>query len=243
MLRDLCRKCFAALIVRPVTLLWMGFAVRNRELLPKRGPAVIIANHNSHLDALMLMSLFPIRLASSLRAAAAADYFFRNRVSRFVSEFFAGLVPLERKPQGAKDPLAPLVRVLEENTILIVFPEGSRGSPDVVGDIKTGLWHLARLCPGVPVHPVYLHGNGRSMPRGAWIPVPLFVDICVGEPFSVSENKKDFPLQVKAIFDNLRSQTLAGIGARHEDEENLNPGFSRFSEKDKERTGTERHRY
>ncbi len=217
MLRDVCRTFFA-LAVRPVTLLWMGFTVRNRELLPKEGPAVIIANHNSHLDALMLMSLFPVQLASDLCAAAAADYFFRNRASRFVSEHFAGLVPLERKPQGVKDPLAPLVRALQVKKILILFPEGSRGSPDAMGEIKTGLWHLARRCPDVPIHPVYLHGLGRSMPKGAWIPVPLFADICVGEAFTATENKKDFPEQVKGIFVGLREQTLAGITARYEDD-------------------------
>lgn len=216
--RTLCRMLFG-LAVLPLTLLWMGFSVRNRGRLPQKGPAVIVANHNSHLDALMLMSLFPLRLAPMLCAAAAADYFFRNRLCRFAAEFFAGLVPLERNPRGRTDPLAPLVRALEEERILILFPEGSRGAPEVMGEIKPGLWRLARRCPGVPLYPVYLHGLGRSLPKGAWIPVPLFADICVGEAFIVSENKRDFPEQLRTIFAGLRDQTLAGITARYADEE------------------------
>ena len=216
MVRDFCRKCFAAGFVRPVTFLWMGFAVRGKELLPKKGPAIVIANHNSHLDALMLMSLFPLHLAPSIRAAAAADYFFRNRAARFVSEHFAGLIPLERGG-GARDPLQPLVRALEEKNILLLFPEGSRGSPGAMAEIKPGLWHLARRCPEASIHPVYLHGLGRAMPKGAWIPVPLFADIRVGEPFAATENKREFPGRVKTIFEGLRAQTLAGISARDDD--------------------------
>lgn len=209
MISALCRKLFAAAIVRPVAALWMGYALRHGENLPARGPAIVIANHNSHLDALMLLSLFPLSLVPSIRIAAAADYFFARKGSRFLAEHVAGLVPVARK--GGKDPLAPLAAVLEKGGILFLFPEGTRGSPDVMGDIRPGLWHLARRFPEVPVCPVYLHGPGRALPKGSWIPVPLFADICVGKPFFITTDKKIFPAQVKDIFDALRAQTLAGL--------------------------------
>lgn len=216
-MRAFYRKLFTVAVVRPVTALWMGYALRNRENLPRSGPAIVIANHNSHLDALMLLSLFPLGLVPSIRIAAAADYFFTNRVTRYLSEQVIGLVPVART--GGKDPLGPLADVLAKGDILFLFPEGTRGSPDVMGDIKPGLWHLARRFPDAPICPVYLHGLGRSLPKGSRIPVPLFADICVGERFTASESKKDFPLQVKAIFDDLRAQTLAGITARYEDDD------------------------
>lgn len=205
------RKVFAAAVVRPITTLWMGYALRHKENLPVHGPAIVIANHNSHLDALMLLSLFPQRLIPSIRIAAAADYFFTNKTTRFLAEHVAGLVPVART--GSKAPLAPMAAVLEKGGILFLFPEGTRGSPDVMGDIKPGLWHIARRFPEVPICPVYLHGLGRAMPKGSWVPVPLFADICVGEPFFVTTDKKGFPRQVKDIFDALRVQTLAGLAA------------------------------
>lgn len=217
MMRVFCRKLFTLAAVRPVTTLWMGYALRNRENLPRRGPAIVIANHNSHLDTLMLLSLFPLGLVPSIRIAAAADYFFTNRVTRYLSEHVLGLVPVARK--GGKDPLGPLAGVLAQGGILFLFPEGTRGSPDVMEDIKPGLWHLARRFPETPICPVYLHGLGRALPKGSWIPVPLFADICVGEQFMASEGKKEFPIQVKAIFDDLRAQTLAGITERYEDDD------------------------
>lgn len=215
MLRRFCRKLVASVLVRPLTTLWMGYALQHGERLPTQGSAIVIANHNSHLDALMLLSLFPLHRVPSIRIAAAADYFFTNRTSRFLAEHAAGLVPVERK--GAKDPLAPLANVLSRGDILFLFPEGTRGSPDIMGDIKPGLWHLARRFPDVPICPVYLHGLGRALPKGCWIPVPLFADICVGEPFFAAEDKKGFPSQVQNIFAALRAQTLASL-ARLDDE-------------------------
>lgn len=221
MIHTLLRKLFAVLAVWPITLLWMGYALRHRERLPATGPAIVIANHNSHLDALLLITFFPLRTVPSLRIAAAADYFFTNAALRFLGERLLGLVPLERKGGTGKDPLAPLVNALRNNNILVLFPEGTRGTPDIMGDIKPGLWHLARRCPEVPVHPVYLHGPGRSLPKGSRIPVPLFADVCVGESIPAGRDKREFAERVKAVFAELRAETIADSTALHEfDDEN-----------------------
>ena len=69
------RWLFFALVVRPIALIVLGMNVRYRERLPERGPALIVANHNSHLDAVVLMTLWSQSRLRFVRPVAAADYF------------------------------------------------------------------------------------------------------------------------------------------------------------------------
>ncbi len=60
--------------VRPVLTWFVGVRYRKRNRVP-RGPCVVVSNHNSHLDAPVLMSLFPLGRLPRVHPVAAADYF------------------------------------------------------------------------------------------------------------------------------------------------------------------------
>jgi 1-acyl-sn-glycerol-3-phosphate acyltransferase len=172
--------CFA-LLVRPLVWLVLGVNLRGGERLPRQGPAVIVANHNSHLDTLVLMSLFPLARLHEVRPVAAADYFLRNRLRAWLSLRIIGILPLAREGGGAQDPLALAQQALERGETLLVFPEGSRGEPERPARLKPGIAHLARRLPQVPLIPVHLEGLGKALPRGEGLLVPFICDIWVGD--------------------------------------------------------------
>jgi 1-acyl-sn-glycerol-3-phosphate acyltransferase len=201
------KRLFFALVVRPFLLVVTGFNVRHAERLPREGPALVVANHNSHLDTVVLMSLFPARLLDRIRPAAAADYFLKSGPLAWFSRNLIGIIPVTRGGRGAgEDPLAPVSAAIEAGSIVIFFPEGTRGEPERFKEIKSGIFHLSRRHPGVPIVPVFLHGLGKALPKGAFLPVPFFCDVFVGEPLEEAAEKEAFLAGLKARFEALRAE-------------------------------------
>ncbi len=190
----LLRLLFWILIGRPLVLIVLGLNVRNAKGLPRQGPAIVVANHNSHLDTFVLMTLFPLRLLHRLRPVAAADYFLRNRAIAWFTLNLINMIPLDRTRVGKRgeDPLQDCAKALEAGEILLVFPEGTRGDTEDLAKFKGGVARLKEQYPDVPVVPVYMQGLGRALPKGEYTLVPVVVDVFIGDAVAWNGSRQSF---------------------------------------------------
>ena len=198
---------FFALIVFPVILIVLGLRIVGKPNLPKNGPAIIIANHNSHLDTLVLMCLFGLRRIHKVRPVAAADYFLKTPFRSWFSLNIIGILPIVRKVEGGADPLEPIYNALNNNQIVIFYPEGSRGEPEKMKPFKKGIAHIIGKYPDVPVIPVFIHGLGKSLPKGDPLFVPFFCDVYIGEAYlSKTKNKDTIVEELEMRIQNLANK-------------------------------------
>jgi len=201
---------FFALIVKPLVLIVLGLNVKNRRNLPLSGPAVLAANHNSHLDTLVLMSLYPLSVIHKVRPVGAADYFFANRALAWFSRTVIGIIPLDRSgaSKSIDDLFAAPAQALEQGDIVILFPEGSRGKAEQLSRVKKGVYYLVSRYAEAKIIPVAMRGLGRALPRGEALLVPFNCDVVIGEPLPECATSNEFVAELTTIYSDLLSQCL-----------------------------------
>ena len=203
----LLQAAFHVMVFRPLVYLIIGLSIRGRERLPTRGPAIIVANHNSHYDTALLMSIFPIGNLHMVRPVAAADYWLATRFVSWFGRTIMGILPIDRKArERGADPLVGARAALDTGDILIIFPEGTRGEPERMAELKKGISYLLETHNDVPVVPVFLRGSGRVLPRGAWLPVPFFVDVVVGRSFGWTGDRESFMERLRMTLDEMSKE-------------------------------------
>ena len=203
-LTRLLRFLFFAVVVRGVILVVMGLTMRNRRRMPEDGPAVLAGNHNSNLDALAIMSLMPLRLLPKLRPVAAMDYFYTSSFRGWFANNIIAIIPVKRgSGKEGGNPLKLAEEALDRGEILVIFPEGTRGEPEALQAFKKGIGHLARARPKVPVVPVFMHGLGKTLPRGSKLFVPFNCIVSIGEPLYGKESYEEFVAELAASMTAL----------------------------------------
>lgn len=156
--------------------------VRGREHAPAQGGALVMSNHQSHLDPVL------VGLASDRRL----NYLARQTLFGFAP--FRWLItsldaiPLDREGLGLNG-LKETLKRLKRGEMVLIFPEGTRTRDGEVGVFKPGFCALARRA-NVPLLPVGIEGGFDSWPRKNVLPMPAAIHIQFGPPLEPSEIEK-----------------------------------------------------
>lgn len=133
------------------------------------GPCIFIANHQSHLDTMVVHAALPERIKSRLYYGAAQDrWFVKGRRKLVLQPWYQSLAlgtfPILRG--GGLDALHYANQLLDKRQHVFLFPEGTRATGETLGEFKHGAAILA-LNKGVPVVPIYLSGLQAMRPKGS----------------------------------------------------------------------------
>ncbi len=202
---NILRWIFYGVIIRPILLIILGFNVRHMDRLKPKGAHLIAANHNSHLDAMVLMSLFKLSDLPRVKVVAAKDYFCKTPLMTWFSVNVISVIPIDRGGE-TENPVQPVIEALEKGFTVIIFPEGSRGDPEQQAPLKYGITKVLEAHPDVQITPVYMYGLGKALPRGEALLVPFVCEICVGEPVSWEGDRTKLIETLQNTFDALKNE-------------------------------------
>jgi 1-acyl-sn-glycerol-3-phosphate acyltransferase len=164
----------ARLAVRAILEKWLQIEWAGREHLPRTGAAILLGNHSSFLDAIILEALTP------------RNIWFMAKNSQYRGRFmtwFLGLArsfPVRRYTVDVQA-VRNAIRVVQGGHILGIFPEGERNWDDRMLPFKRGTMRLV-LALGVPVIPVGIAGAYGLMPRWTHRVKRVPLHIRLGEP-------------------------------------------------------------
>ena len=119
--------------------------VRGAEMLELvDAPAIFVANHASHVDTGLLLSVLPRRFRHKTVVAAAADYFFDRRWKAHLWALGLGAIPIERHKVNRRSADTMAAGLLDDGWNLIIFPEGGRSPDGWFQEFHGGAAYLAR---------------------------------------------------------------------------------------------------
>lgn len=168
-------------LIRVLLRIWHRPQVTGRENLPTSPPFVLVSNHTSHLDTLLLASLLPTKWRDHVFPIAASDVFFVKRPIAAFAAWFLNALALRRSGVHSHDLEEMRERLARDQAVFVIFPEGTRSRTGTMQEFHSGIGKLV-AASAVPVVPCHLEGCFRALPPGKHFPKPLGLSVNVGKP-------------------------------------------------------------
>ena len=186
------------LVLRLVFALWLRYRARGHHDITHRGGMLLIINHQSFLDPLLVG--VPLRRPVSF---LARDNLFRVPFVGWVLRN-TYVLPINRDSAGT-GALREMIARLKAGFWVGIFPEGTRSPDGKLGEIKPGFLAMLRRA-GVPVCPVGIAGADRALGRNHKLPHFSTVRVVFGEPIPAEQVAETLKLGETALLELIRSR-------------------------------------
>jgi 1-acyl-sn-glycerol-3-phosphate acyltransferase len=210
-LAGVARENFLRFVLRPMMDYYTARRATGREKLAGlKGPVILVANHASHMDTPVILAALPRRLRKRTAVAAAADYFYKNRLVAAAVSLVFNTVPIERRGGGlGKNGGGHLDTLLDQGWNLLLYPEGTRTRSGGPGRVRRGAAVLA-AAHNLSIVPIRVTGTREAMPPGRLWPKRLHgkvlsrrhrIEVSFGEPIRPSTDATALIERVQRFFD------------------------------------------
>jgi len=170
-------------LLRPFIKLIFGVNIFGNENIYNLKRFIIIANHNSHLDTLLLFYLLPVKQILITHPIAAKEYFSKSKiVFRLVNYLFSPIWVTRGDPSERLEFMNEVKNILDKGHNIIMYPEGSRGLPGEIQSFKSGIGRISEQYRDIPIIPVFISGTEKSFPKSGFIPIPIWNNIIIRPP-------------------------------------------------------------
>lgn len=155
---------------------------------PRRGGVLVVSNHQSFLDPVLLGAALP----RSLSYMAKSELFEVNPLFTWLIRSL-GAFPV-RQGGSAAGAIKETIDRLQEGRALNIYPEGTRTATGEIMAFEKGIALVVRRAK-VPVVPAAIHGSFETYPSGTKVPWPRPIRIMYGRPLLLHDLKPDQIIQ------------------------------------------------
>lgn len=192
-------------LFRVVTTMAFDLRVWGTDYIPAKGGAIVVSNHQSNLDPILLA----VRVRRPMSFFAKAELFRKPWFARIIHEMNAFPVRRGEADIGA---VKEAIRRVKAGGIVTVFAEGTRTRTGEIGTIQGGITTIIRRAEA-PVIPVVIEGSHEAWPRGRKLPGTHPIRLLYGPPMNIHGYA---PKDIVAVLDQTLRSMQTVVRARAE---------------------------
>jgi 1-acyl-sn-glycerol-3-phosphate acyltransferase len=197
-------------LLRPFIKLIFGVNLFGNENIYNLKNFIIIANHNSHLDTLLLFYLLPVKQILITHPVAAKEYFSKSKIIfHFVTYLFSPIWVTRGDPSERVEFMNEVKNVLDKGHNIIMYPEGTRGLPGEIQSFKSGVGRISEQYRDTPIIPVFISGTEKSFPKSGFIPIPIWNNIIIRPPQVFKESYNEITHSLEDIIQEMSKNEAA----------------------------------